>query len=53
MINVITNLLAVFVTYLFVAWVNDFNELRMLVAFALIIMYHLLLITDRIEELKK
>ena len=53
MINVIINLLAVLFTYLFVGWLNDFNEMRMLVAFALIIMYDLCLIKDKIEELKK
>jgi hypothetical protein len=53
MINIIVNLLVVLATYLFVGWLNDFNELRMLVAFALIIMYDLSMMKDRIEELKK
>jgi hypothetical protein len=53
MINAIVNLIAVLITYIIVGWLNDFNELKMLVAFALIIMYDLCLIKDKIEELKK
>jgi hypothetical protein len=53
MIGAIVNLIAVLITYVLVGWLNDFNKESMLVAFALIIMYDLCLIKDKIEELKK